>query len=257
MLTADVVLPTPPFWFATVSTRVAAGRGSGAPTNVDRRRTSNAMAVASGVLSSSRSARSPDSLGPSPSTSCGAASDSVPRETSGWGPGSMLSRPSCGLAGVSRETSRRSPTWLDWLDWLDWLGVTDSVGPSGDSLISALAVKPPASAPDESPLSDEDCSLCGARPGQPSRPRPAPAWPQGHPSPRLVRPRRSIPASNHSTDTEPPTHPQARVGDQSDRPPVKRTWPSPTIRPTDRHSRPSGAVLDADVRRGDVVKQSP
>jgi len=112
-----------------------------------------------------------------------------------------------------------------------------------------LAIKPPASTPDESSLSDEDSSLCGARPGQPSRPRPAPAWPQGHPSPRLVRPRRSIPASNHSTDNALPTHPQARVGDQVRPPHVERPWPCPTIGPADRHSRPSGAVLAADVRR--------
>jgi hypothetical protein len=28
MFTVDVVLPTPPFWFATTNTRVAFGRGS-------------------------------------------------------------------------------------------------------------------------------------------------------------------------------------------------------------------------------------
>ena len=31
MLTAVVVLPTPPFWLATTITRVVAGRGSGSP----------------------------------------------------------------------------------------------------------------------------------------------------------------------------------------------------------------------------------
>ncbi len=52
MLTVVVVLPTPPFWLATVSTRVRGGRGTARPLNVMRRRASSATARASGVCSS-------------------------------------------------------------------------------------------------------------------------------------------------------------------------------------------------------------
>ena len=51
-LTVVVVLPTPPFWFATVSTRVRGGRGTARPLSVMRLRASSATARASGVCSS-------------------------------------------------------------------------------------------------------------------------------------------------------------------------------------------------------------
>ena len=48
-LTVVVVLPTPPFWFATVMTRVWAGRGTVRPLSVIRLRASAATAAAKGV----------------------------------------------------------------------------------------------------------------------------------------------------------------------------------------------------------------
>ncbi len=51
-LTVVVVLPTPPFWFATVMTRVCAGRGTVRPLRVIRFRASAATAAASGVCAS-------------------------------------------------------------------------------------------------------------------------------------------------------------------------------------------------------------
>ena len=51
-LTVVVVLPTPPFWLATVITRVRAGRGTVRPLRVIRLRASAATAAASGVCPS-------------------------------------------------------------------------------------------------------------------------------------------------------------------------------------------------------------
>ena len=51
-LTVVVVFPTPPFWLATVITRVRAGRGTARPLSVIRRRASAATAAARGVCPS-------------------------------------------------------------------------------------------------------------------------------------------------------------------------------------------------------------
>ncbi len=51
-LTVVVVLPTPPFWFATVITRVRGGRGTVRPLRVIRLRASAATAAAKGVCTS-------------------------------------------------------------------------------------------------------------------------------------------------------------------------------------------------------------
>ena len=48
-LTVVVVLPTPPFWLATVRTRVAAGLGKTRPVSAMRLRASSATAWANGV----------------------------------------------------------------------------------------------------------------------------------------------------------------------------------------------------------------
>ena len=57
MLTVVVVLPTPPFWLATVSTRVRGGRGTARPLRVMRRRASSATARASGCARRHRESR--------------------------------------------------------------------------------------------------------------------------------------------------------------------------------------------------------
>ncbi len=51
-LTVVVVLPTPPFWLATVRMRVRGGAGNALPTSEMRRRASSATSTASGVESS-------------------------------------------------------------------------------------------------------------------------------------------------------------------------------------------------------------
>ena len=57
-LTVVVVLPTPPFWLATVRTRVAGGLGKTRPVRAIRLRASSATARASGVSrSASRQGR--------------------------------------------------------------------------------------------------------------------------------------------------------------------------------------------------------
>ena len=53
-LTVVVVFPTPPFWLATVSTRVWGGCGKERPTSEMRRRASSATSNARGVDSSTR-----------------------------------------------------------------------------------------------------------------------------------------------------------------------------------------------------------
>ena len=58
MLTAEVVLPTPPFWFATTTTRVRSGRGIDTRLRApSRASTEFSAARASGVVSSSNVGR--------------------------------------------------------------------------------------------------------------------------------------------------------------------------------------------------------
>ena len=107
-LTVVVVLPTPPFWFATVSTRVRGGRGTGRPLRVTRLRSSSATAWARGVFQSApgmdaaMAARSSRSSGVA-----GAGSSGVVAEGALSGAGVALS-PRTGRATASGDVSRET-----------------------------------------------------------------------------------------------------------------------------------------------------
>ena len=93
MFTVVVVLPTPPFWFATVRTRVSSGVGSGSPTRPASTRSAVSAARAIGV--SSATSRG-SSSGSTVSVTASSFAVAVPLRSSG-------------LAGVSAGARRAPP----------------------------------------------------------------------------------------------------------------------------------------------------
>ena len=79
-----VVLPTPPFWLATVSTRVWAGRGNGSPTRPASTRSAVSAARAMGVSSTGSGSAMPWS-GPAGSVTASSFAVVVPLSSSGFG----------------------------------------------------------------------------------------------------------------------------------------------------------------------------
>ena len=112
-LTVVVVFPTPPFWLATVMTRVRAGRGTARPLSVIRRRASAATAAAKGVCPSAPGIAAAIWARSSVSSCVGASmrSSRVPAEAGGasvrWPVSDALSSLWCTSGSdtdVSRET---------------------------------------------------------------------------------------------------------------------------------------------------------
>ena len=82
--TVVVVLPTPPFWLATVSTRVCGRRGSGSPTRPASTRSAVSAARAMGVSSTVSGSGTPWS-GPTGSVTASSFAVVVPLSSSGFG----------------------------------------------------------------------------------------------------------------------------------------------------------------------------
>ena len=99
MFTVVVVLPTPPFWLATVRTRVSAGVGSGSPTRPASTRSAVSAARAIGVSSAAVGGL----VGPARPVSVTASSFAVAVPLRSSGLAGVSGGP--GAVSVSRETS--------------------------------------------------------------------------------------------------------------------------------------------------------
>ena len=142
-LTVVVVLPTPPFWLATVITRVCAGRGTVRPLSVIRFRASAATAAARGVRASAPGIAAAISARSSVSSATGEAVADPSVVGPEGDPGA--DGPACSGAGVFMRSSRGPAAGSGvGAAGVGTVGTADVAGAAGSAVVAASGVAAPA-----------------------------------------------------------------------------------------------------------------